>query len=134
MVRARPWLGVLDLSVLWDTVAILLVLLVHGMVGAVLLLWCRWRTRDGFWRVVDIQLFVDGWGYRLNLRAELLLDLVEVESIIPVDEVDGQTEMSKSTGTTNSVEIRFRIFGEIKVDDNVDSLNIDTTGEEIGAY
>lgn len=42
--------------------------------------------------------------------------------------------MSEPTGTTNTVKIRFRILGKIKVDNDIDGLNIDTTGEEVGAH
>lgn len=69
-----------------------------------------------------------------NLGAELLLDLVQVETILPVDQVDGETEMTKPTRTTNSVKIRLGILGEVKVDDYIDSLNIDTPGQEIRTY
>ena len=39
--------------------------------------------------------------------------------------------MAKATGSTNAVKICFSILGEIKVDDNIDSLDIDTTSEKI---
>ena len=35
--------------------------------------------------------------------------------------------------TTNPVKISFSHLGEIKVDDNIDSLNVNTSGEEITA-
>ena len=31
------------------------------------------------------------------------------------------------------MEIRFRVLGEIKVDNNIDGLDINTTGEQVGA-
>lgn len=36
-------------------------------------------------RVIDVELLVDVLGNRLNLGAQLLLDLVEIETIFPVD-------------------------------------------------
>jgi len=39
--------------------------------------------------------------------------------------------MSKASGTTNSVKVGLRVLGEIKVDDDIDSLNVDTSGEQI---
>lgn len=41
--------------------------------------------------------------------------------------------MPKSTRTTNTMKISFAILGEIKVDDNVYCLNIDTTSKEVRA-
>jgi hypothetical protein len=39
--------------------------------------------------------------------------------------------MSKAAGSTDSVKIGLRVLGEIKVDDDVDSLDVDTSGEQI---
>ena len=69
-----------------------------------------------------------------NLCPKLLLDTVEVEAIFVRHQVDGDTQMSEPAGTSNTVEVRFRVFGEIKVDDDIDGLNIDTASEEIGAH
>jgi hypothetical protein len=40
--------------------------------------------------------------------------------------------MSETATSTDSMEIGFCVFGEIEIDDNVDGLDVDTTGEEIG--
>lgn len=53
--------------------------------------------------------------------------------VIPVDQIDSQSKMSKSARTTDTVEVRLGILGKIKVDNNIHSLNIDTTGEQIRA-
>ena len=45
-----------------------------------------------------------------------------------------KTKMSKTTGSTNTMEISFGVLGEVKVDDNIDCLNINTTSEEIRAH
>ena len=42
--------------------------------------------------------------------------------------------MSESTGTSDAVKVCFRVLGEIKVNDDIDRLNIDTTGEEVRAH
>lgn len=90
-------------------------------------------TRNILGLVVDVQRLVDGRWNRLDLSPQFLFDLVEIKSIIPGDEIDSQTKMSKSTRATNAMQICFRIFGEVEVDDNVDGLNIDTTSEKIRA-
>jgi hypothetical protein len=41
--------------------------------------------------------------------------------------------MSKSSTATDAVEIGFCVFGEIKVDDHVDCLDVYSAGEKIGA-
>jgi len=69
-----------------------------------------------------------------NLRPKLLLDTVEVETVFVSHQVDGDTQMSEPTGTTDTVKICFRILGEIKVDDDVNRLNINTTSEEVRAH
>jgi len=53
--------------------------------------------------------------------------------VIPVDQVDSQTKMSKSARATNTVEIGLGIFWEIEIDNYVDSLNVDTSGKKVGA-
>ena len=53
------------------------------------------RSRDILRCVIDIQLFVDGLRNRLDLGAKFLLDLVKVETIFPVNQVDGQAKVSE---------------------------------------
>ena len=72
-------------------------------------------------------------GNRLDLGTELLLNLIQVEPVFIGDEVDGETKVSESTGTTNTMKVSFRVLGEIKVDHHVDGLDIDTTSEEVRA-
>jgi hypothetical protein len=67
----------------------------------------------------------------LNLSAKFLLNPIEVETILIGHKVDSETQMSKASGTTNSMKIGLRVLGEIKVDDDIDGLNVDTPGEEI---
>lgn len=83
--------------------------------------------------LVNVEALVDAGGNRLNLSSKIPLNVVEVEAVFPVDEVDGKTKVTVSARSTNSVQVGFGILGEVKVDDNVDSLDINTTSEEIGA-
>jgi len=69
----------------------------------------------------------------MNFGAEFPLDVVQVKPVIPVDQVDSKTKVAVTTRTADTVEIGFRVLREVKVDDNVNGLNIDTTGEEIRA-
>ena len=46
-------------------------------------------------------------------------------------EVDGQTQVPKAARSTNTVEIRFSVLGEVEVNHHVHRLYVDTAGEEI---
>lgn len=91
------------------------------------------RTRNSVGGLVDVEILFDDRGNGLDLGAELLLYPVQVEPVFPVDQIDGQAQMSKTTRSTNAVQIRLSVLWEIEVDDNVDSLDIDTTSQQIGA-
>lgn len=69
-----------------------------------------------------------------NLCSKLLLDTVEVETVFVRHQVDGETQVSESAGTTDTVKVRFRVLREIEVDYDINRLDIDTTGEEIRAH
>lgn len=95
------------------------------------------EVRDGPGNIlrvlVNIEALVNRLGNGLDFRAEVTLNIVEVEAIIPVDQIDGQAKVAIATRTTDTMEVGFRILGEVKVDDDVYRLDVDTTGEEIGA-
>eukprot|EP00040_Diaphanoeca_grandis_P014691 m.74677 g.74677 ORF g.74677 m.74677 type:complete len:146 (+) comp24686_c1_seq2:314-751(+) len=82
----------------------------------------------------NIQSFVNHTGDGEHGGGEFFFDAVERVSVFVSDEVDGDTEMAKSTRSANSVQVSFSSFGEIKVDHDVDGLDIDTSVEEIGAH
>lgn len=67
----------------------------------------------------------------LNLGTKLLFDPVKVEAIFPVDQVDSQTQMSETARSTDPMQICLGVLWEVEVDDNVDGLDINTTGEQI---
>lgn len=50
------------------------------------------------------------------------------------NEVDCHTEMTKSTRSTNSMQVGLSVLGEVEVDDNVHSLNINTSCKDICAH
>ena len=90
-------------------------------------------ARNVLWGIVDVKTLVNGLRNGLDLSPELLLDAVKVESVLPVDQVNSETKVTKATGSTDTMKIGLCIFGEIKVDNDVDSLDINTTSEKIGA-
>lgn len=90
-------------------------------------------TRDILGRIVDVELLVDDLRDGLNLGTQLLLNLVQIETIFPVDQVDGQTQVAKTSGTTDTVKIGLGILREVKVNHHIDRLNINTTGQQVRA-
>ena len=93
----------------------------------------RNRSWNGVRGLVDVKFLVDGWRNRLDFRTELLLDLVQVKTVFPVDEVDRQAKVTKTSRTTDSVKVGLCILGEIEIDDDVNGLDINTSSQEIGA-
>jgi len=87
--------------------------------------------RDGLGILVHIKALVDGMRNRLNLSAQVALDVVQVEAIVPVDQVDSQAKVSVPTRATDAVKVGFGVLGEIEVDDDVHGLNVDAAGEKI---
>lgn len=71
-------------------------------------------------------------GYVRKSNLEALLNLLENLLIILVaDEGDGETLGSETTGTTDTVQVGVGIGGQIVVDSQVDTLDIDTTTEDV---
>lgn len=81
----------------------------------------------------DIQPPINGLRNGLDFRAQLLFDLVQIESVLVGDQVNCQTKVSKSSRTSNTMQICFTILWEIKIDYDVDRLDIDTTGKQVRA-
>ena len=76
-------------------------------------------------------MFGDLRGDRKDFGGEFFLNAVNVVAIFNGYKIDGKTEVSKTTGTTDAMEIGFGVFGEIEIDNNVDGGDIDTTSKEI---
>ena len=95
--------------------------------GTKFVLWARYVLR----RVVGIKLLVDGLWDGCNFGAEFLLNLVQIEAILPIDQVYGHAQMSITSRSTNAMEVCLRVFRKVKIDHYIDGLNIDTTSQEI---
>jgi len=81
----------------------------------------------------SVQVLVDVLRNRADLAVEFFLNLEQVGLVVFSDEVDGDTEMSKTTRSTDSVEMGLCILREIEVDDNIHTLDVDTSCEKISA-
>jgi hypothetical protein len=60
-----------------------------------------------------------------------LFNPVKIESVFIGHKVNGETQVPKASGSTDSMKIGLRVLGEIKVDNDIDSLDIDTSSEQI---
>ena len=69
-----------------------------------------------------------------DLRSKLLLGLVQVVAVVVRDQVHSQTQMSEATRSANAVQVRLAVLGEVEVDDDVHSLDIDSACEEVARY
>jgi hypothetical protein len=62
--------------------------------------------------------------YGLNFSSQLLLYLVQIESVVVRDEVDGESKVSVSSRSPNSMQVSFRILREVEIDNHVHCLYI----------
>jgi hypothetical protein len=67
------------------------------------------------------------------LSVQLILNLEEVLLIVICNEVNCKTKMTKSSRSTYSVKVCFGESRKVKIDDYIDSLNIDTSGKDVSA-
>jgi len=75
--------------------------------------------------------WVNRWRDGLNLSAKLLFYAVEVEAVLICHEVDAQTQVSEAARPADSMQVRLRIFGEIKIYHHVYRLNVNATSEKV---
>lgn len=62
---------------------------------------------------------------------QLVFNCKQVVLVVLSDEVNGQTEVTKTTRSSDSVQVGLSILGEIEVDHNVNRNDIDTTCEQV---
>lgn len=70
----------------------------------------------------------------LDFSAKFLFNLVKIETIFVCDKINGQTEVSESAAAANAVKVRLGVLREVKVDDHIDRLDVDTASQEIRTY
>ncbi len=69
---------------------------------------------------------------RGNLSAQFSFNVEHVLTIVLRDKIHSETQMSKTTGTANTMQICFGCLREVKIDDDVYRLDVDAASEEIG--
>lgn len=85
-------------------------------------------------KLFAIERLVDVGRNGRNLSAQLLLDAVEVEPVLVRDETDGKPTVAKPARAADTMKVSLRALGEVKVDDDIDGLNIDTAREQVGRH
>lgn len=96
----------------------------------------------------DVQLRIDRFWNRCNRSLEFAFDTTQRITIVVRNEIDRDTEMTETTRSEKkkimrimiscnknipsyTMQIRFRVAWKVKVDDDVDGLNVDTTSQQI---
>ena len=68
----------------------------------------------------------------MDLRAQLLLNAVEVEAVLVSHKIDAQAKVTETARAANAVKVGLGVLGEIKVDHDVHRLDVNATREEVG--
>ena len=63
--------------------------------------------------------------------AQFLFNASKIVPVIICNQVDSKTQMAETSRTTNSVKVGLAVLREIKVDHNVDRLNVNTSGKQV---
>lgn len=99
-----------------------------------------YRSLPPFYPLVNLGLHISRalhttlWILR-HLGIKALLDFLEHVLVrLVADKADTQPLGTKSTGSTDTVEVGSCISGQIVVDGEVDTFDIDTTAEDVGGY
>ena len=68
----------------------------------------------------------------VNCCVKLLFHHYHILLILLCYQIDGQSYLTETATTANSVQIGRRIFREIKVYDNIDTRDINTSRDKVG--
>ena len=66
-----------------------------------------------------------------DFRAQFIFNAMKSKSVLVSDQIDGNTKMAETTRATNSMQVSFGHLGEVKIDDHIHSLNVDTTSKQV---
>ena len=82
-------------------------------------------------RLANVEAAIDEGRDRTDISAQFLLHPSKTLSIIVGDEIDGKSQVTKSSGTSNTVKVCLTVLGKVEVDDHVYRLDIDSTSEQV---
>jgi len=78
-----------------------------------------------------VETLVDLLGNWLDLRSQFHFNLVEVIAVILCDQVDGDSKMSEPSRPTDAMQVSLSHTWKVKVNDNIDRLDVNTSSEQI---
>lgn len=81
--------------------------------------------------LANIQTAVNHWRNCANLRTKFLFHFSKRMPIFVGDQIDRQAQVSKTTRSSNSMEIGLTVLGKVKVDHDIDRLNVDTSCKQV---
>merc|ERR1711935_642856 len=83
---------------------------------------------------VEVRGGVDLLGHGIDVHLEAILHNLQHGFVLFCGhEAQSQPLGSKAASAADAVQVRVTIIWHVVVDDNVDTLNIDTTAEQVGA-
>ena len=90
--------------------------------------WTYWGYRRS-----PVEGLVDVLGHGVDFGIKFFLNFDDILLIPLGDQIDGKANLPKSPRPSNSVQVNTALIGKIKVYDNIDGLNIDTSSYQIRA-
>lgn len=79
-----------------------------------------------------VERLFDVFWHGVYLGIQFLLDLDHIFLVLLSDQVDGQTYLSEPAAAANPVQVDAAFGGEVEVDDHVDCLHVDASGDQVG--
>ena len=79
----------------------------------------------------SIQIFVDILGNRYDLSIQFILNLEQILLVIISNEINCKSQMSKSSRSSNSVQIGMHVRCNIKINYHTHLLDINSTRSDI---
>jgi hypothetical protein len=92
----------------------------------------RWSLSLGNQRGCDCSQVIQVGGHFLDLSVVMVLDLLDEAGILRENEVDGGSLSTKTTSSTDSVDVVLLLDGELVVDNESNLLDIDTSSKQVG--
>lgn len=84
-------------------------------------------------KLCHVQGFIDVPWNRSDFCSQLLFNSVEGEPVVVGDQVDCNTKVAEPATSADPVEVSLGHLWEVKVDDNINGLNVNPPGEQVTA-
>lgn len=80
-----------------------------------------------------IEMFFNVGRHWVDFGVQFFLNFDDVLLVSFGDEIDGESDLSKSTWSSDSVKISAAFWREVEVENNINSLNINTSSYQVRA-